>query len=107
MLLDDDGGVGVEAGPERALGVGDVDLGAERPVLGVERPGGPGHLALEVLAGEGLEADQGPVAGVDRGGIHLGHAHGDPHEVVAGHGEERLALACRARSGRRRPRCDG
>ena len=38
MLVDDDGGIGVESGPELAPGVVDVDLGTEGPALGIEYP---------------------------------------------------------------------
>ena len=62
VLVDDDGGVGIQAGEELAAGIGDVDLDADRPRLRIERPGDPGDLPLDGLALHLLELDLGAVA---------------------------------------------
>ena len=48
-------------------------------------------LRLDDLAGERLQADERPIAGVDPGGVHLGHVDHDPHDVVAHDHKERRA----------------
>ena len=94
--LDDHLGVGVHPGQELAAGVGQVDLGAERPALDVEGPGGARDGARDRLVAErpGEHGRLGP--DVDVVGVLLGDVDEDPDDVGAvDHVDRRGAAAGR------------
>ena len=69
--------VGVHAGEEFAIGIGDVDFYQHGAGDGVERIRRACHVAHELAAGIFDDGDFGDHAGVDTGGVGLGHVFHD------------------------------
>ena len=81
--LDDHVGVGVHPGQELAAGVGQVDLGTERPALDVQGPGGARDGGRKLLVAVRLDEHGRLRPDVDVVGVPLGDVDEDPDDVGA------------------------
>ena len=79
--LNDDPRLNVHSGKEIPVRVGQVDLGAERAVLGIERSSVPRHFGLDDLPAGPLEFERDRITVLDPRGIGAGHVDEDAHRI--------------------------